>query len=71
MISNEVPLGNFPSTDHLSVPIGYIFPVVFAELALEFSSNWSLSSTAVAQIDPLLPFLTSVLDAKNFKMSAS
>lgn len=58
MISNEVPLRNFPSTDPFPLPIGYTPPVAFAAFRVELSFILkTLSLIAVAWIKSVLTFL--------------
>ena len=57
LISNQVPLSDFPTTDSLILPTGYKSPAVFAIFRVELSSTLkSLSPTAVARIKSVLLF---------------
>lgn len=68
MISNEVPLSSFPSTDPFPLPIGYKSPVVFAAFRIELSFILkSLSLIAVAWIKYVLPFLKCL--GENFSLT--
>lgn len=57
LISNQVPLSDFLTTDSLTLPTGYKSPAVFTVFRVELTSTLkSLSSTAIAQIKSVLPF---------------